>query len=227
MKMAIKMLRQPQCNSERKEKYLDILEQEWNREYGLIKDLLTLQQVESNKLNIQPQEVSLNQIIDHLATDFRKKWSENKGLTLNINYDYGNSRKKETSTDNLQVYIDPHSLKQIIGELLLNAGKYAEPNSQVEVFASRKIISEGYQIILTITNCGWGISTNEQRYIFDKFRRGKGVTDSAIPGTGLGLTMVKSLVDYLAGKIEVKSVPIDNSSTFKTSFTVTLPQSLI
>jgi signal transduction histidine kinase len=224
MKIAIKMLRQPYCTPERQTKYLDILEQEWNREYNLIKDLLTLQQVETNRLNTQPQEVSLDKIIDKLSENFTKKWSSNKGLTLSVTYN-DETKKNKSSADNLQVYIDPYTLEQIIGELLLNAGKYADTDTKVEIFVTKKMNPEGYQIILTITNYGWGISPEEQRYIFDKFRRGKGATDNAIPGTGLGLTMVKSLVDHLEGTIEVTSTPLENSPTFRTSFTVTLPQS--
>ncbi len=224
MKIAIKMLRQPYCDAEKQTKYLDILEQEWNREYNLIKDLLTLQQVESQKLSIQLKQVNLKDIIDKLGMEFNKKWSENKGLNLVVNYDLL-VNKKQSLVDNLQLYTDPYTLEQIIGELLLNAGKYADPETKVELNIERKITREGYLIIITITNYGWGISPDEQRYIFDKFRRGKGVTDSAIPGTGLGLTMVKSLVDHLEGNIEVSSFPLENSPSFVTSFTVTLPQS--
>ncbi len=223
MKMAIKMLREAECSPERQAKYLDILEQEWNREYNLIKDLLTLQQVESNKLSIQPQQISLNEIVDKLSEVFIEKWSATKGLSLVINYDYGTRRNQVLSSD-FQVYSDPYTLEQIITELLLNAGKYAEPDTEVQLNISRKITIQGYQIILSITNYGWGISEEEKKYVFDKFRRGKGVTDSAIPGTGLGLTMVKSLVEHLDGTIEVSSEPTENLPTYVTSFTVTLPQ---
>ena len=229
MKMAIKMLRQPECSSERKEKYLDILEQEWNREYNLIKDLLTLQKLESNKLNFQPQEVDLPELIDVLAQGFREKWHDSKSLNLLTSYhDLGedNLNCQNISATNLKLYIDPNTLEQIINELLHNAGKYSQPNTNVSIHATGQITNQGNKIIVTVTNYGLGITPEEQKYIFDKFRRGKGVTDQAIPGTGLGLTMVKSLVEHLEGTIEVSSHPAENSSTFVNSFTLTLPQFL-
>jgi K+-sensing histidine kinase KdpD len=69
MKIAISMLRQNIPDTMRT-KYLDILEQEWNREYNLIKDLLTLQQVESGELAFTPQQLNLSQIIADLSTSF-------------------------------------------------------------------------------------------------------------------------------------------------------------
>jgi signal transduction histidine kinase len=215
MKMAIKMLRQPGLPETSKEKYLNILEQEWNREYNLIKDLLTLQQVESENFKIDPQELNLEKIIDRLATSFEQKWQTDKDLTLKV-----------TSVQSpLTLYTDSESLQQILEELLLNAGKYSNPDTTVDLQVNRRISSKAHQIEITVSNQGAGISQQELPNIFDKFRRGKGVTDRAVPGTGLGLTLVKYLVEHLNGTIDVSSTPLeDNPSIFVTAFTVTLPQ---
>ncbi|WP_144875674.1 ATP-binding protein, partial [Hyella patelloides] len=71
---------------------------------------------------------------------------------------------------------------------------------------------------------GAEIEPSELPYIFDKFRRGKGVTDRAVPGTGLGLTLVKHLVEHLNSKINVTSEEVADSQLYKTTFTITLPQ---
>ena len=76
MKMAIKMLRQSQLPESMREKYLNILEQEWNREYSLIKDLLTLQKVESGEFTVDPQELNLNLIVKD--SDFSPKMASGK-----------------------------------------------------------------------------------------------------------------------------------------------------
>jgi signal transduction histidine kinase len=215
MKMAIKMLRQPGLPEASKEKYLNILEQEWNREYNLIKDLLTLQQVESENFKIHPKELNLDSIISELAQSFQQKWQADKDLSLEV----------ISLQSPLTLYTDSESLQQILEELLLNAGKYSDPDTTVNLQVNRRITSKAHQIEISVTNQGAGISQQELPNIFDKFRRGKGVTDRAVPGTGLGLTLVKYLVEHLNGAIEVSSTPLeDNPSTFETTFKVTLPQ---
>lgn len=220
MKIAIEMLRKTGSDPDRQQKYLDILEQEWNREYNLIRDLLTLQKLESDKLNVQPQEVNLNQLIGQLARSFEEKWQVDKGLTLTVECE-----PNDTSPDSaLMLYTDLDSLEHILNELLLNAAKYSDPDTTVRLYASHQVKLEGSKIVICVTNYGAGIAPEEQKYIFDKFRRGKGVTDRAVPGTGLGLALVKSLVEHLNGTIEFSSEPSENPPAFITSFRIVLPQ---
>ena len=213
MKMAIKMLRQDIPETMRV-RYLDILEQEWNREYNLIKDLLTLQQVESGELTFDPQELQLKPIMENLSAAFNDRWHSAKGLVLETTF----------SEDNLQLYSDLESLQNILNELLLNAGKYSDADTKVNLSVVTRKNSKGKEIEIAVDNCGAEITPHELPYIFDKFRRGKGVTDRAVPGTGLGLTLVKHLVEHLNGKIDVTSEAVANSDLFKTTFTITLPQ---
>lgn len=213
MKMAIKMLRQNIPDAMR-EKYLNILEQEWDREYNLIKDLLTLQQVESGKLAFDPQELNLNQIVANLSASFTQKWQSDKGLVL----------ETTLSDSNLHFYSDFDSLHHILNELLLNAAKYSDADSTVHLSATTRHTLKGKEVEIAVDNYGVAIEASELPHIFDKFRRGKGVTDRAVPGTGLGLTLVKYLVEHLNGKINVTSQEVANSHLFKTTFTVTFPQ---
>ncbi|MDJ0575249.1 MAG: GAF domain-containing sensor histidine kinase [Xenococcaceae cyanobacterium MO_234.B1] len=213
MKMAIQMLRQP-IPEVMREKYLNILEQEWNREYNLIKDLLTLQQVESGELSFTPQELNLNQIIQELEVAFKEKWHSSKGLHLDT----------ELSDPDLTLYSDSDSLNHVLNELLVNAGKYSDPDTTVKITATNHITFQGKEIEISLTNYGAGITQEELPFIFDKFRRGKGVTDRAVPGTGLGLSLVKHLVEHLNGEILVTSEPIEeDSEVFQTAFTLKLP----
>ncbi len=216
MKIAIKMLRHAELSPEMHEKYFDILEQEWNREYSLIKDLLTLQQVESGKLTYSPQELELNQAFDNLAQTFKTKWQLEKGIQLKIN----------VSKPDLKINTDIESLEHILSELLLNAAKYSDENTVVELLAQSQTTLKGKDIVISVANTGAEITPEELPHIFDKFRRGKGVTDRAVPGTGLGLTLVQYLVEHLNGTIEVTNEPAkcDRESSFLTTFTLKLPQ---
>lgn len=215
MKIAIKMLRQIEISPQMREKYLDILEQEWNREYNLIKDLLTLQQVESGELSYRPQELDLGQTIENLRQSFTTKWQSERNLNLVCAVD----------PPKLKIHTDAESLEYILHELLLNAGKYCDNHTTIELSASHQLVAQQSEIVIAVANVGAGITAEELPHIFDKFRRGSGVTDRAVPGTGLGLTLVQYLVEHLNGKIDVTSNPVaEDETTFLTTFTLRLPQ---
>lgn len=209
MNLAIRMLRQPGIPVERQEKYLDILEEQCTQEISLINDLLTLQKLETHQAPLNLQTIQLNTKLNDLAQMFVEKWAEKElGIIIDL---------PETS---LSLQTDSDSFDRILHELLTNAGKYADPDTDTILKATQ----QDSQIVLSITNIGTAISSEDASYIFDKFRRGQGVTDRAIKGTGLGLALVKSLVQHLNGTIEVVSTPIENSSSAQVCFTLTLPQ---
>lgn len=213
MRMAICMLRQPGLPVERQIRYLDILEQQCNLEINLINDLLTLQELESQKSQLQPQKVDIREMIKKLEQSFTEKWSI-KGLSMEVHLP-----KRSLVLDT-----DADSVSRIIQELLTNAGKYSEPDTKVVLRASYQVNQKVPQVILSLSNIGSSISPAEQDYIFEKFRRGEGVMQKGIQGTGLGLALVKCLVQHLNGTITVSSSPIDNSQSWLTCFTLTLPQ---
>ncbi|MCT7949079.1 ATP-binding protein [Ancylothrix sp. C2] len=213
MRMAIQMLRQPGLPEDRRGKYLDILEQQCLQETSLINDLLTLQKLESNSEKLQLQKVNLIDLIAELSESFERNWGSKK-LKLSVNLPK-RSVKLETDRD---------SLYRILEELLTNAGKYSDPGTTVVLRAKSCVCDGNAVVVLSLSNTGRGISASELPYIFDKFRRGQGVTQQAIAGTGLGLALVKSLVQHLNGSINVSSEPSAEGVAWETCFTLTLPQ---
>jgi len=212
MSLAIRMLRQPKLPAKRRQKYLDILEQQCNQEIDLINDLLSLQQLESNPAYIQKRSIDVILLIQTLAQDFQEKWAS-KSLTLNL----------DCSLNSLMIHTDPESLNRILLELLTNAGKYSYPDTSVSLKVEYHVHAAVNRLVLTLTNIGDGILPTDINYIFEKFRRGQGITKQAVPGTGLGLALVRCLVNHLNGTIEVASQPLDNSQQAMISFTLTLP----
>ncbi|NJO86043.1 MAG: sensor histidine kinase [Synechococcaceae cyanobacterium RM1_1_27] len=83
--------------------------------------------------------------------------------------------------------------------LLSNAMKYSQPHQIVEL----RLKAHTDQILLEVMDQGIGIPEQDHPYLFDPFHRGRNV--GTIPGTGLGLTIIKRLIDLLAGSIEVES----------------------
>ncbi|MBW4679227.1 MAG: GAF domain-containing protein [Microcoleus vaginatus WJT46-NPBG5] len=213
MTLAIRMLRQPGLSEDRRDRYLEILEQQCNQETNLINDLLTLQKLESNQADLQLEKVDLKQLISSIGQPFEEKWAAKK-LTLVL----------DLPKQALKIQTDKDSLNRILEELLTNAGKYAEPGTAVVLRACQQVNQSNHEFVLSVSNTGQGISPEELPHIFDKFRRGQGVTQQAIAGTGLGLALVKCLVQHLNATINVSSNTLDAASAWETCFTLTLPQ---
>jgi signal transduction histidine kinase len=204
MSLAIKMLRQPGIDLDRQTRYLDILQQQCAQEINLINDLLTIQQLETKQSDLDRQLVILDSLLQPLAINFHQTWAS-KNLQLHIAVPPG-----------CQWYSENDSLTRILQELLTNAGKYAHPHTTVELQAK---LASG-KIIITVTDQGKLINTADLPYIFQKFRRGQDVTKQAVPGTGLGLALVKSLVQHLQGEVSVTSSGTEQlaSTCFEVSF---------
>jgi signal transduction histidine kinase len=216
MSLAIKMLRQVDVDPDRRLQYLDILEDQCQREIKLVNDLLKLQQLESRQLEFRPQQIALNQFVSEQATFVTDRWQESKSLELSLHL-------PQTSP---QIQTDADSLKHILEELLINAGKFALPHTMVELW----LAVEPERAVFEITNLSKPIADEDLPSLFDRFRRGAGTTQQAIAGTGLGLALVKSMVEHIQGTIDVTSHHVEELLTqqlgtniAKTTFTVTIP----
>jgi len=210
MLMSIKNLRLPGISQERQHRYLDILEQECSQEINLINDLLTLQKLESDQQPLQCQTIDLNGKIQELSTAFQGRLGD-KSLTMTV----------DVPKKPLILQTEPESFDRILQELLNNAYTYSEHNTVIRLLCFEQLEAEVNQVIIKVINTGRAISPEEATYIFDKFRRGKGRWH---PGTGLGLALVKSLVQHLNGAIAVESMQISDSPLSDICFTLTLPQ---
>jgi signal transduction histidine kinase len=216
MSLAIVMLRQTGLDPERRKQYLDILDDQCQREIKLVNDLLKLQQLESKQLEFRPQQIALNQFISEQATFAADRWQDSKSLELSLHL-------PQISP---QIQADADSLKHIVEELLINAGKFALPQTMVEVW----LTVEPERVVFEFTNLSKPISSEDLPNLFDRFRRGAGVTKQAIAGTGLGLALVKSMVDHVKGTITVTSDVLETSlaepleqQIAKICFTVIVP----
>lgn len=217
MTLAIRMLRQANLSPERQEKYLDILEQQCIQETQLINDLLALRKLESSSATAaQLQRLDIRYLIRDIAQSIEEEMTE-RGLILEL----------DLPSQALMIHTEADSVSRIVMELLTNAKKYSQPNSVVRLQVTQAAPGLGSQpghIMLQLHNSGDGISPEELPHIFDKFRRGRGVTKQAIQGTGLGLALVKGLVEHLGGTIVASSHPHEQNQSWDTCFTVSLPQ---
>jgi signal transduction histidine kinase len=197
MGLAIRMLRQATLSPDRQARYLDILEQQCQQETQLIN--------EAHKLD-------LRYLVRTVAQTDADRWQQ-KGLELRLHL----------PNKPLTIFSDPDGLTRILTELLNNARKYADANSQVDLTLAYQQAQPTHNIVLTLRNRGVGIQPEEIDRVFDKFTRGEVAAKLAIQGTGLGLTLVQRLVEHMKGAIAVTSAPIPDSELWETCFTLTLP----
>jgi signal transduction histidine kinase len=212
MMMAIRMLREASLPEEKRTRYLEILEKQCAQETSLVNDLLALQELETKQVVMQVQEVHLPEMFDNLRSTFDQRWGI-KGLSLEIALP---PALPALSTD-------AASVKRILLELMTNAGKYADPSTAIKVDV---VQPDAHNVTVRITNLGVGIEAEELPFIFEKFRRCQGMTQQAVPGTGLGLALVKSLLQHLNGSVMATSVACAGKSDHETIFTITLPLAL-
>jgi two-component system phosphate regulon sensor histidine kinase PhoR len=115
-----------------------------------------------------------------------------------------------------QVYADRDALGDSLVDLLQNAFKYTGDDKQISISAE----ASGNAVAIVVSDNGPGIPGSDQKRIFDKFYRGKDPLERTIEGSGLGLSMVKHVVQAHGGKVGVKSELGKGAA-----FTVLLPAS--
>jgi len=107
----------------------------------------------------------------------------------------------QINEDSIIVLGDKSGLSQVFINLINNAVKFSPANKAVEVTVNR----EAEYASVSITDHGLGIPTDSIPHLFERFYRAKNVTVAEIPGSGIGLYIVKSIVDELGGRISVES----------------------
>jgi signal transduction histidine kinase len=209
MQMAITLLKKNNLTDEQKQRSLGILEDEWQQLNVLINNIVILKQLETHELTVERQPYSIMSLIESITDPLVEKWQRNprKSLTLKI----------EPISVPKTFYTDPKHLRTILDELLTNAGNYAAPETSIQVTVN----TEETDVIIKIENQGCLLEDDEQTKIFDLFYRGKDAIAHAVPGTGIGLTLVKGLVELLEGKIQLISEPKTEEAL--TTVILTLP----
>ncbi len=220
MRLAIRMLRQPGLSDRRYAHYLDILEESCDHEIELVNDLLMLQELELMRFVSQPEWVDFVALITDLALGFREKWQTSQIELIT------------ELPDRLSLQSNQDNLRRVLVELLTNTEKYAFPHTQVTLGAKLEGGMQNNHVVLTLRNIGIGIEPQELDHIFETFRQGSEANQRVIHGTGLGLALVKGLVNYMQGTIAVTSQPVTLDSVdpaqqpYETCFTIRLPQYL-
>ncbi len=166
--------------------------------------ILTLSKVESEKLNLNLTNVSLNELVDEVRILFDAV-ARKKNIEL----------KSSCPPEGLLIKSDPKILREIFNNLVNNAVKYTEKGS-VLIEVKRNLLTN--EIMLRVSDTGIGIQRDKLDIIFEEFRQASEGLARNFEGTGLGLSITKKFVQLLGGKIFVES-----QAGLGSTFTVVLP----
>ena len=189
----------------------------------LIDQILMLSELDENSLGLKASKVDVVEAVNEFAAQFTSM-VEQKGVSLIC----------EASQPVIHAYVDYEKLQIVINNLLSNAIKFTEAPGQISIKLSCSAADCGQKdeysrdeyIHIEVADTGQGIPDNELAYVFDRyFQSDSSELSKSGLGTGIGLALVKELVDLHAGDVTVKSVyePDDNITQTGTSFCVTLP----
>ncbi len=183
---------------------VDVIERNANAQLQLIEDLLDVSRIVTGKLRLDVKAVALASVIE-AAVDTLRPAAEAKSIRLQPVVD---PRAGPVSGD-------PDRLQQIVWNLLSNAVKFTPRGGRVQIRLGR--VNSHVEIVVTDT--GKGITADMLPHVFDRFRQADGSSQRAHGGLGIGLALVKSLVELHGGSVQAASAGLDQGATF----TVTLP----
>jgi len=173
----------------------------------LVEDLLDVSRVRSGQLRLQSQRIDLRLLAAHAA--------ETVEFTMEQRH-----HRMTTSFPDAPVWLqaDPARLEQVFVNLLLNAAKYTDAGGNVELFVEQ----EELEAIVRIRDSGIGMAPDLLPHVFDLFVQADPSSRRADAGLGIGLALVRSLVERHGGRVTAASVGLRHGS----EFTVRLPRTV-
>lgn len=179
----------PEIVKEDKESF-DILRKSNERLLYLVQDILNVARIEGKTLKLKLANISVVNAISDAHAEV-KSMAEEQSVTI----------ENTVSQDIQKIVGDEMRLKEVFVNLLTNAVKYGKAKGKITISAEAKDDS----VVFSVVNQGVGISPEHQKHIFEKFWRAKASQD--VEGTGLGLFIVKQLVELMSGEIWFTSKP--------------------
>jgi len=188
--------------------FLDIVTTNLERLDTMVNDILDISRIEYKSATLALESTELRPIAEEVIREAQQRaFAENKPLRFSLN----------TSSSLPPVYADAQRVRQILFNLVDNACKYTPNEGAVRI--DIQPVSES-EIQIDVQDTGIGISPSEQDHIFERFYRGEDPLVLSTPGTGLGLPIVRNLVELHKGRIWMESSGISGNGS---RFSFTLP----
>jgi signal transduction histidine kinase/CheY-like chemotaxis protein len=181
---------------------LDLALRNSHRLLRLVNQLLDVAKLEAGQLELRPMKIDLAELVTGVVQAF---------------HPLAERRKISLTSDGLDTpfpaVLDPDQFEKVVLNLLSNAFKFTPSGGTVRIALASKEHPGLPCAVLTVADSGAGIPEELQKAIFERFYQGRGRPASSVPGTGIGLSLVRELVELHGGRIDVVSAP-DEGSTF-------------
>ncbi len=170
--------------------YLAVVQRSTNRLADLVGDLLLVAETERGPLALERVETDLGSIAAH-AVEAARPAADARSVVVLLENGGGT------------IHGDPTRLAQMLDNLVSNAIKFTPEGGRVIVRAT----ADGHQAVVEVADTGEGVADGDRDRLFDPFFRSREANARAVPGTGLGLTITKAIVDAHGGTIQVEPAP--------------------
>ncbi len=199
IRTALQILKMPRLDPSVGQKTRDVMERQVHHLVRLVDDLLDVSRVVSGKIELQGEPLQLSTVIAR-AVEIAQPHIERQEHQLMIS----------VADESLLVHGDPVRLAQVLGNLLTNASKYTEPRGHIWLSARR----EGADAVLAVRDDGIGLAPDVLPRVFDLFVQGDHSAARSQGGLGIGLTLVKNLVELHGGVVHASSAGLGRGSEF-------------
>ncbi len=187
--------------------FLDIVRNNIDRLNILVDDLLDISRLEAGRITLETQPINLRTVAENIIAEFlSRSKSENKPMTISLD-----------AAKNIPSALgDSARVRQIFNNLVDNAYNYTPKNGTIRITIQQK----GDELQVDVKDSGVGVAPADQERVFERFYRGEHPFVLATPGTGLGLPIVRELVEMHKGRIWMTSAGVPGEGS---SFSFTLP----
>ncbi len=201
-----RMLRAGILDEEKTARAIEVIERNTLLQNNLIEDLLDVSRIISGKMRIEKETVDLAKVFDD-AVEILRPFAAQKNIEF----------EAETPDSSLVIDGDATRFQQIVVNLVQNAVKFTPEGGRIGASLSR----DGDAARLVVTDNGIGIAEELLPFIFDRFRQADSSTKRAYSGLGLGLTIVRNLVELHGGTIQAESAGHGRGATFTVEIPLT------
>jgi signal transduction histidine kinase len=195
----LKLLQCEKLNEQAARRAIEAINRGVKRQVSLIEDLLDVSQISNGKLHLNLREIEIAPVLEDILSDF-KVLAEAKQIDLETVF-----------ASNLgRLTADPYRLEQVLWNLLANAVKFTARGGKICVEAGRQ---EPY-VEITVSDTGRGIDTEFLPFVFEPFRQAERSADAKPEGLGLGLSIVRQIIELHGGSIKADSAGCGHGAVF-------------